>query len=81
MYSTVFAKNNITSNVIALGWVQTDMARRDLSFRAKEMYDEIPLKRLATAEDVAYAAIFLASDEARYLTRVTIDVNGGSYLH
>ena len=74
------ACDNITANAIAPGWVDTEMADRDLSIRSEEILAEIPLGRLAIAKDVASAALFLASDEARYLTGATIDVNGGSYF-
>jgi len=72
----------ILVNAVAPGWVDTEMndevfANRD--FR-QQVVEDIPLKRIATAEDVAGAILFLASDFARHLTGTTINVNGGSVL-
>jgi NAD(P)-dependent dehydrogenase (short-subunit alcohol dehydrogenase family) len=75
------AKNGILSYCIAPGWVETAMARPGMEPIAAEILAQIPLGRIATVEDVAGVALFLASDAANYLTGVTIDVNGGSYLH
>jgi NAD(P)-dependent dehydrogenase (short-subunit alcohol dehydrogenase family) len=77
------ARRNILSYCIAPGWVQTDMAKDNLAdpSQAAEIVSQIPLGRVATPQDVAGVAAFLASDAANYLTGVTIDVNGGSYLH
>ena len=43
--------------------------------------DGIPLGRAAAPEEVAHAVCFLVSDKAAYLTGVTLDVNGGQYMH
>ena len=40
----------------------------------------IPMGRLGTCEEVGYAAVFLASEEASYITGLTVDVNGGMYM-
>jgi NAD(P)-dependent dehydrogenase (short-subunit alcohol dehydrogenase family) len=52
---------------------------RTEEYRAKVL-SEIPLRRLSTPEDVAAAVIFLCSDEANYMTGVTLDVNGGRFF-
>lgn len=70
------APHNITVNAIAPGQIETDMGtlRGDARQRVLDM---IPLKRLGKPEDIAYAALFLASDAASYITGATLDVNGG----
>jgi 3-oxoacyl-[acyl-carrier protein] reductase len=70
-------------NCVAPGWIDTDMAASAL--RASEekfnqIKDAIPLGRVATAEDVAYSILFLASDLARHITGEILNVNGGSVL-
>lgn len=72
----------ITVNCVAPGWVDTDMAApalRDQRQR-RQIEAQIPLGRVATAEDVAGAIVFLASDLARHITGEILNVNGGSVL-
>lgn len=67
----------ITANVIAPGFIQTDMISH-LDEKQKEvLLSQIPSKRIGTAADIAYAAVFLASEEAGYITGQTLHVNGG----
>jgi 3-oxoacyl-[acyl-carrier protein] reductase len=66
---------------IAPGWVETAMARDGMEQRKPEILSSIPLGRIATPEDCAVAAAFLLSEEASYLSGVTIDINGASYFH
>ena len=74
------ASRNITANVVAPGYIETDMTA-DLADKAKEaMVSQIPLGRPGTAEDIAAAVVFLASDEAAYITGQTIHVSGGMYM-
>jgi 3-oxoacyl-[acyl-carrier protein] reductase len=74
------ASRGITANVVAPGYVDTDMTTA-LSDKAKEMMvSQIPLGRVGTPEDVAAAVVFLASDEAAYITGQVIHVNGGMYM-
>jgi 3-oxoacyl-[acyl-carrier protein] reductase len=74
------ASRNITVNAVAPGLIETDMTRA-ISDGAHETWSErIPLKRLGTPEDVAAAVVFLASDEASYITGQVLAVNGGMYL-
>ena len=74
------ASRGITVNAVAPGIIDTDMTRV-LSQGAQEVWaDRIPLKRLGTPEDVAEAVVFLASDEASYITGHVLAVNGGMYM-
>jgi len=66
---------------VAPGWVRTDMAAEALAARGDAIRAEIPQGRVAEPEDVANLVAFLARPESRYLSGVTIDVTGGSYLH
>jgi len=70
----------ITANVVAPGYVDTDMTT-SLTDKAKEMMiSQIPLGRVGTPEDIAAAVVFLASDPAAYITGQVIHVNGGMYM-
>ncbi len=75
------AVNGIRAYCIAPGWVETAMARDAVAAMHDEIVAQIPMGRIATVQDVAGVAAFLASPDADYLTGITIDVNGGSYLH
>lgn len=73
------AGRNITVNVIAPGYIETDMTTK-LPEKVKEAFlQEIPLKRAGLPEEVAYLAIFLASDQASYITGAVFHINGGLY--
>jgi 3-oxoacyl-[acyl-carrier protein] reductase len=74
------ASRNITVNAVAPGFIETPMTDV-LSDKVKEeLKTRIPLGRMGTARDVAAAIVFLASDEAGYITGHVLDVNGGLYL-
>ncbi len=74
------ASRNITANVVAPGYIETDMTA-DLTDKAKDaMVSQIPLGRPGTAEDIAAAVVFLASDEASYITGQVIHISGGMYM-
>ena len=71
------ASRQITVNAIAPGYIDTDMTAV-LSDSVKEsVQSSIPLKRMGTAQDIAQAAVFLASDKASYITGQVLSVNGG----
>ena len=68
---------NIRCNVIAPGFIETEMtAKLDIS-TVEEWRKGIPLKRGGTPEDIANVCIFLASDLSSYVTGQTIHVDGG----
>jgi 3-oxoacyl-[acyl-carrier protein] reductase len=73
------ASRAITVNVIAPGMIDTDMTRAITSQAQVDWAAQIPLGRLGTADEVAAAACFLASDEAAYITGHVLAVNGGMY--
>ena len=74
------ASRNITVNAVAPGFVETPMTEV-LSSEVKEnLKTRIPLGRMGSPRDVAAAIVFLASDEAGYITGHVLDVNGGMYL-
>jgi 3-oxoacyl-[acyl-carrier protein] reductase len=67
----------ITVNAIAPGPTVTPLTNPWLPAREKEMIQQIPLCRLGQPMDIANAALFLASDDASYVTGICLDVNGG----
>ena len=74
--------NQINVNCVCPGWVETDMTDQILSgpeFR-ETVRQRVPLRRIATPEDVAGVIAFLASDLARHIQGEAINVNGGSVL-
>jgi 3-oxoacyl-[acyl-carrier protein] reductase len=71
---------NITANVIAPGFIDTDMTRALSDAQRAGLGAQIPLGRLGLPADVAAAAAFLASAEAGYITGETLHVNGGMYM-
>jgi 3-oxoacyl-[acyl-carrier protein] reductase len=74
------ASRNITVNAVAPGFIDTPMTNV-LSDKVKEeLKTRIPLGRLGVPRDVAASIVFLASDEAAYITGHVLDVNGGMYL-
>ena len=74
------ASRNITVNAVAPGFITTAMTEA-LPQKAKdEMLARIPLGRMGTESDVAAAIVFLASEEAGYITGHVLNVNGGIYM-
>lgn len=70
----------ITVNVVAPGFIDTDMTRGLSEQTHQQLLSQIPLGRLGSAEEVAHVVAFLASHHAAYLTGETIHVNGGMYM-
>ena len=70
----------ITVNVVAPGFIDTDMTRALPDEQRKALIGQIPLNRLGHAEDIANAVAFLASPAAGYITGETLHVNGGMYM-
>ena len=78
------AADGITVNCIAPGVHMTDTLRDILvnsdPHRMDSTIERTPLGRIGSCEDIGYAAVFLASEEANFITGATIDVNGGLYM-
>ena len=71
------ASRNVTVNVVAPGFIDTDMTRALDEKQVQALRERIPLARLGTSDDVAAAVAFLASDLGGYITGETLNVNGG----
>lgn len=75
-----YASRNITINAVAPGFIDTDMTTVITEAQKTEMLKAIPLGRTGRAEEIAASIVFLASDEASYITGETLRVNGGMYM-
>ncbi len=71
---------NITVNVVAPGYIETAMTDAMPAAAREELSGAIPLKRLGGVDDVAWAVLFLASQEGGYITGHTLNVSGGLYI-
>jgi 3-oxoacyl-[acyl-carrier protein] reductase len=74
------ASRNITVNAVAPGFIDTAMTAGLPETTRQKLLDMIPLKRMGTDREVAWAVRFLASDEAAYITGQVLSVNGGMYM-
>lgn len=70
----------VTINCVAPGLIETDMTDELDERLLNSMLDAVPIGRLGQPEDIAAAVLFLASDEASYITGAVIPVNGGMYM-
>lgn len=74
------ASRNITVNCIAPGFIQTDMTAALTDAQREALLTQVPMKRLGRPEDVAAGVAYLVSDQASYVTGITLDINGGMYM-
>ncbi len=74
------ASRGITVNVVAPGFIETDMTRALTDDQRAGILSSVPANRLGDAKEIASAVAFLASDEASYITGETLHVNGGMYM-
>lgn len=75
-----YASRHITVNIIAPGFIETDMTAHLDEATRQHHTKQIPLGRIGGGRDVAAAAVYLASDEASYITGQVLRVNGGMYI-
>lgn len=75
-----FASRNITVNAIAPGFIDTDMTSHMSDSMKDQLVKIVPLARTGTAREVAAACVYLATDEAAYVTGQVLRVNGGMYV-
>lgn len=74
------ASRGITVNVVAPGFIQTDMTAALNETQQKKILEAIPAGVIGMPEDIAHAVLFLASKQSAYITGQTLHVNGGSYV-
>ncbi|TNG95321.1 3-oxoacyl-ACP reductase FabG [Pasteurellaceae bacterium USgator11] len=74
------ASRGITVNVVAPGFIATDMTHALTDEQKQGILSNVPAGRLGEAKDIAKAVAFLASDDAGYITGTTLHVNGGLYM-
>ncbi|QCR36437.1 3-oxoacyl-ACP reductase FabG [Nissabacter sp. SGAir0207] len=74
------ASRGITVNVVAPGFIETDMTQALTEDQRAGILAQVPASRLGEAKEIASAVAFLASDEAGYITGETLHVNGGMYM-
>jgi 3-oxoacyl-[acyl-carrier protein] reductase len=72
---------DITVNVVAPGFIETDMTHTLTENQRSALIEQISLGRLGTTGDVAHAVAFLASPRAAYITGTTLHINGGMYMN
>jgi 3-oxoacyl-[acyl-carrier protein] reductase len=75
-----FANRGITVNIVAPGFIETDMTHEMSDEMKQYMLNQIPVGRIGSTEDIAAGVIYLASDEAGYVTGQTLRINGGLYM-
>lgn len=82
-YSTEFAAHGVRVNAIAPGWIETEMSSKALNndpARKNKILSRTPMARLGQPEDVGWAAVYLASPAARFVTGVVLPVDGGASI-
>ena len=74
------AAKGITVNAVSPGYIETDMIKGVKEDILKQIVSQIPIGRLGQPEEIARAVLFLAADEASFITGETLSVNGGQYM-
>jgi acetoacetyl-CoA reductase len=75
------ARNHITVNAIAPGYVDTEMVRAVPEEVLQKIISRIPIGRLGRAEDIARGVAFLTADDAEFITGSTLSINGGQHMY
>ena len=75
-----FAKSGVTANAIAPGVIETDMIKDVAEAKRSALLERIPLGHFGNPDDVARAALFLASDQSSYITGQVLSVDGGMVM-
>lgn len=78
--ATELSPNGVRVNAIAPGWIATDMSNKALENdpeRTGKILGRTPMHRMGTADDVGYAAVYLASDAANFVTGIVLPIDGG----
>src|SRR5207253_2901925 len=70
---------NVTVNAIAPGFIATSMTDALNDEQRAKLEERIALRRLGTTDDIAYACVYLASEQAGYITGTVLNVSGGLY--
>jgi len=82
-YATEFSAHGVRVNCIAPGWIETAMSRKALEgdpARKAKVLGRTPANRLGSPEDIGWAAVYLASPAAKFVTGVTLPVDGGASI-
>jgi len=74
------AGRGITINVVAPGYIETDMTMSLVETQKEAMLSQVPANKIGQPEDIAHAVVFLASVKAQYITGQTLHVNGGMFM-
>jgi len=74
------ASRNITVNCVAPGFIETDMTETLTEAQREALLVQVPMKRLGRPEDVAAGVTYLLSEQASFVTGITLDINGGMYM-
>ena len=75
-----YVGRGITVNAVSPGYVDTDMTRALTAEQRENVLKSVPLGRVATAREIATGVVYLASDEASYVTGQVLRINGGMYM-
>lgn len=75
------ASRNITVNVVAPGYIETDMTGILSEEQKQALFSKIPCSRLGQPTDIAHAVAFLATPQASYITGQTLHINGGMFMN
>eukprot|EP01047_Picozoa_sp_COSAG01_P014586 COSAG01_NODE_713_length_14097_cov_15.136448_17_plen_250_part_00 len=75
-----FASKGITCNAIAPGFIKTDMTDTLPSKQIEAIINHVPVKRMGHVEEIAHSVLFLASENAGYITGQTLTIDGGLYI-